>query len=300
MSQLYRGRFAPSPTGPLHIGSLIAAVASYLEAKTQGGDWYVRIEDLDTPRTVAGAANAILNSLERFGFEWDSEIIYQSQRTDIYEDALAKLKSKNLIYPCSCSRKEIADSAMQGIDGIIYPGTCRNQPAKAKPNLAWRVKTSSQSIAFDDAIQGRVKQNMARDIGDFVLKRADGLFAYQLAVVVDDAEQQISHIVRGADLLDSTPRQILLQQLLGLPTPQYMHVPVASNKAGEKLSKQTLAKPIDVQHANLELWQALHFLGQNPPETLKRDNLAHIWQWAKAYWNVQAIPKSRSIPISLV
>jgi glutamyl-Q tRNA(Asp) synthetase len=300
MSQLYRGRFAPSPTGPLHIGSLIAAVASYLAARTQGGDWYVRIEDLDTPRTVAGASDAILNSLERFGFEWDGEIIYQSQRTDMYEKALAVLKNKGLIYPCSCSRKEIADSAIQGIDGVIYPGTCRNQPAKAKPNLAWRVKTTSQSITFLDAIQGRVEHNMARDIGDFVLKRADGLFAYQLAVVVDDAEQQISHIVRGADLLDSAPRQILLQQLLGFPTPQYMHVPVASNQAGEKLSKQTLAKPIDVQHANLELWQALHFLGQNPPETLKRDNLANIWQWAKAHWNVQAVPKSRSIPISLV
>lgn len=300
MSQLYRGRFAPSPTGSLHIGSLIAAVASYLEARTHGGDWYVRIEDLDTPRTVAGASDVILSSLEHFGFEWDGEIIYQSQRTDMYEKALAALKNNDLIYPCSCSRKEIADSAIQGIDGVIYPGTCRNQPAKDRPNLAWRVKTSSQSIAFDDAIQGRVEQNMARDIGDFVLKRADGLFAYQLAVVVDDAEQRISHIVRGADLLDSTPRQILLQQLLGFPTPQYMHIPVASNQAGEKLSKQTLAKPIDVQHANLDLWQALYFLGQNPPETIKRDSLANIWQWARVHWNVQAIPKSRSIPISLV
>lgn len=294
---MYRGRFAPSPTGPLHFGSLIAAVASYLDAKANRGHWLLRIEDLDTPRTLAGASDAILHSIERLGFEWDEDVLYQSHRSDLYETYLDTLKSRNLIYPCSCSRKEIADSAIQGIDGVIYPGTCRNGLVNDRPTKAWRVKTYPQTIAFDDTLQGHVEQDMARDIGDFVLKRADGLFAYQLAVVVDDAEQGITHVVRGADLLDSTPRQIYLQQLLALTTPQYLHVPVAINAAGEKLSKQTLAQAIDPNHASTELWKALQFLGQNPPTDLKGSPLVDVWSWAKSHWQISAIPDNRSIAV---
>lgn len=292
---MYRGRFAPSPTGPLHFGSLIAAVASYLDAKAHDGRWLLRIEDLDTPRTVPGACDAILNSLEDFGFEWDEDIVYQSHRSELYETYLNTLKSGNLVYPCGCSRKEIADSAIQGIDGMIYPGTCRNGPAREKPAKAWRVKTFAETITFEDIVQGRIAHNMAADIGDFVLKRADGLFAYQLAVVVDDAEQGITHVVRGADLLDSTPRQIYLQQLLDLPTPQYLHVPVVTNAAGEKLSKQTMAEAIDPQHANTQLWNALDFLGQNPPKDLLGNSLGDLWSWAKSHWRTDTIPRKRFI-----
>ena len=296
---MYRGRFAPSPTGPLHFGSLIAAVASYLDAKAHDGRWLLRIEDLDTPRTLAGASDAILNCLEAFGFEWDEAIVYQSQRTELYEKYLNTLKSGDLVYPCSCSRKEIADSAIQGIDGVIYPGTCRHGPAKEKQAKAWRVRTYPETIAFEDSVQGHIEQNMAQDIGDFVLKRADGLFAYQLAVIVDDAEQRITHVVRGADLLDSTPRQIYLQQLLELPTPQYLHVPVATNAAGEKLSKQTLAKAIDPYQASKQLWCTLDFLGQNPPKDLLSNSLGDLWSWAISHWQIAAIPHQRAITIAI-
>jgi len=296
---VYRGRFAPSPTGPLHFGSLIAAVASYLDAKAHDGRWLLRIEDLDTPRTLAGASDAILNSLEAFGFEWDEDVVYQSQRTELYEKYLDTLKSGDLVYPCSCSRKEIADSAIQGVDGVIYPGTCRHGPAKEKPAKAWRVRIYPETIAFEDSVQGHIEQNMAQDIGDFVLKRADGLFAYQLAVIVDDAEQRITHVVRGADLLDSTPRQIYLQQLLELPTPQYLHVPVATNAAGEKLSKQTLAEAIDPYHASTQLSSALDFLGQNPPKDLLSNSLGDLWSWAISHWQIAAIPHQRDITIAI-
>ncbi len=191
---MYRGRFAPSPTGPLHFGSLVAAVASYLEAKIHKGEWLVRMEDLDTPREMPGAAEAILKALAAFGFEWDGSVMYQSERFDAYAAALENLQKQALVYPCSCSRKEIADSAMHGIDGLVYPGTCRNGLALGKQARAWRMKVEDRPIAFDDAIQGANSHNLSRDIGDFVLKRADGIYAYQLAVVVDDAEQSITHV----------------------------------------------------------------------------------------------------------
>ncbi|MDP2246909.1 MAG: tRNA glutamyl-Q(34) synthetase GluQRS [Nitrosomonadales bacterium] len=295
---MYRGRFAPSPTGPLHFGSLIAAVASYLDAKSHHGAWLLRIEDLDTPRTVEGATDAILDSLEKFGFAWDGEILFQSRRSELYAKALTELNKIDLIYPCGCSRKEIADSATQGIDGVVYPGTCRHGLADNKTARSWRIKTTAQPILFKDEVQGTIEQNLAQDIGDFVLKRADGLFAYQLAVVVDDADQGITHIVRGADLLVSTPRQIHLQRLLNLPTPHYLHVPLATNVQGEKLSKQTLAQAIDVERPCIELWKALALLGQNPPQELQRERLSNLWQWATEHWNTALIPKRRSIPIS--
>lgn len=293
------GRFAPSPTGPLHFGSLLAALASYLEAKTQDGLWLVRMEDLDKPREVAGAANHILNTLEKFGLEWDGEVVYQSQRSELYQEALNQIKAKSLIYQCSCSRKEIADSynqkpAQHGIDGLIYPGTCRDKSSTFKP-YAERIKVKDQNISFNDAIQGKIDQNLANQIGDFVLKRADGLFAYQLAVVVDDYLQGVTHVVRGADLLDSTPRQIYLQQVLGYSTPKYAHIPVASNQAGEKLSKQTLATPIDANNAPNLLINALDFLGQTPPQDLSNYKAQEILAWAMQHWALDKIPKQRSI-----
>ena len=260
---MYTGRFAPSPTGPLHVGSLIAALASWLDARAAGGRWLVRIEDLDRPRCVAGAADDILRTLERLGLTWDGEVAYQSRRIALYEDALQKLPT----YGCSCTRREIADSSLGlAVDGApIYPGTCR--PGTAGARRALRVRTSPDEICFDDRVQGRRCQVLERDIGEFVLSRAEGMFAYQLAVVVDDFQQDVTHVVRGADLLDSTPRQIYLQRLLGAPTPSYLHVPVAVNAAGEKLSKQTGARAIEPTMDTLR--GALAFLGQENVSTLE-------------------------------
>ncbi len=291
------GRFAPSPTGPLHFGSLIAALASYCEAKTQGGKWLVRMEDLDKPREVAGAADHILKTLETFGFEWDGEVIYQSHRNHLYQEALNQLQAASLIYKCDCSRKEIADSAEHGIDGLIYPGICRHKEALRTPSAS-RVIVDAKPILFTDAIQGSIEQTLAQDVGDFVLKRADGLYAYQLAVVVDDFEQGVTHILRGADLLNSSPRQIYLQQLLRYPTPEYAHIPIANNANNEKLSKQTLAPAIDGSQASTLLKQALAFLGQDPPMDLVQCNPTEILQWAKQHWDIKKIPHQRSIVLS--
>ncbi|MBI4192292.1 MAG: tRNA glutamyl-Q(34) synthetase GluQRS [Betaproteobacteria bacterium] len=295
MNSSYRGRFAPSPTGPLHFGSLIAAVASYLEAKSRGGEWLVRIEDLDPPRVVAGAADDILRTLETCGMQWDGAIAYQSRRSDAYHAALHRLRALGKVYPCACSRREIADSAVSGIEGPVYPGTCRDGLASGKTARAWRIDTRGADIGFDDAIQGRVAQHLETDIGDFVLYRADHVFAYQLAVVVDDAEQGITDIVRGADLLDSTPRQIYLQQLLGFPTPRYVHVPVAVNAACEKLSKQTRAAAIDAQRPLPALLAVLHFLGQNPPHDPGTTNIAALWDWAIASWRIEHVLRCRAM-----
>lgn len=292
----YIGRFAPSPTGPLHFGSLVAALASYCEAKSQQGKWLVRIEDLDKPREVKGATDLILTTLEQFGFAWDGEIIFQSQRTKIYQTALEKLQQQNLVYPCTCSRKEIADSSQhQGIEGAIYPKTCLTHPLKKNTLPAFRIKTKNVEAVFVDQIQGEVRQNVARDIGDFVLQRADNLFAYQLAVVVDDAAQGITHVVRGADLLHSTHRQIYLQQLLSLNQPQYAHVPVACNAQGEKLSKQTMALPIDTKNVSTLLINALQFLGQSPPKYLAHALPKEILAWANSHWQPDKIPKTQAI-----
>ena len=295
---MYIGRFAPSPTGPLHFGSLVAAVASYCDARKNHGKWLLRMEDLDRPRTDRGAADTILQQLESFGFEWDGPVVYQSQRDSFYNEALETLNAKQLIYPCTCTRKEIADSSTNiGIEGVIYPGTCLQQPIKPDAPIAWRIKTDSIKISFKDAIQGEISQNLQFDIGDFILKRADGLFAYQLAVVVDDAAQGITNIVRGADLLDSTPRQIYLQKQLNYLQPQYAHIPVASNAAGEKLSKQTLAAPIDTFKTSIQLIQALHFLGHTPPASLVNEDQHIIWQWAFSNWQLSKIPQSKTLQL---
>jgi glutamyl-Q tRNA(Asp) synthetase len=294
----YRGRFAPSPTGPLHFGSLVAALGSYLAAKHHHGAWLVRMEDLDTPRCISGPANDILRTLEAYGLHWDETVMYQSQRAAAYEEALHTLQASGAVYPCCCTRKEIADSALHGIDGLVYPGTCRNGIAAGREGRASRVRTDlilsplslhSSQIEFDDALQGRITQNLESEIGDFVVKRADGLFAYQLAVVVDDAYQNITHIVRGADLLHSTPRQIYLQILLGLPAPSYMHLPVVVNAQGEKLSKQTLAQAISKDLAAATLFDALLFLCQQPPVELRLNKVEEILNWAVTHWQPNSL-----------
>lgn len=259
----YVGRFAPSPTGPLHFGSLVAALASYLEARSAKGRWQLRLDDLDRPRTQPRAADEILHALERLGFEWDGPLLVQSERSERYRSVLDELTRRGLAYPCSCSRKELEDSAL-AIDGArIYPGTCRQGLAPGKAARALRLRTHGAPIGFADAVQGWVEQRVEKEAGDFVLLRADGIIAYQLAVVVDDMDQGVTDVVRGADLLDSTARQIHLQRLLGARTPRYAHVPVALNAAGEKLSKQSGARPLDLSDPKAEVARARRFLGQD-------------------------------------
>lgn len=286
----YRGRFAPSPTGPLHFGSMVAAVGSFLQAKSRGGEWLVRMEDLDPPREVPGAADEILRTLEAFGLHWDGAVMYQSRRRAAYETALEKLMAHAALYPCACSRREIADSSVSGVDGPVYPGTCRGGIALGRAPRAWRVTVDGRAVEFVDVLQGRWYRNLATDFGDFIVQRADGFFAYQLAVVVDDAAQGITEVVRGADLIESTPRQIHLQDLLGLPTPDYVHLPVALNARGEKLSKQTLAMPVDATRPQQLLLRVLQFLGQEPPAESAEASLDDFWRWAVVNWRVERIP----------
>jgi len=308
-SSNYRGRFAPSPTGPLHFGSLAAAVGSYLDARHHNGTWLVRMEDLDTPRCVAGAADDILRTLEAFGLHWDGEIIYQSRRSAAYGEALHELQAAGAAYPCGCTRREIADSALHGIDGPVYPDTCRNGVPAGREGRAWRVRTDlfpsplggegageRGRIEFDDVLQGHIAQHLETEIGDFVVKRADGLFAYQLAVVVDDAFQRITHIVRGADLLHSTPRQIYLQRLLRFTTPAYMHLPIAVNAQGEKLSKQTLAPAVATDDAVAMLIAVLEFLRQQPPVELRQGRVEEVLEWAIANWQPERLKGCWQLP----
>ena len=292
----YRGRFAPSPTGPLHFGSLVAAVGSWADARAHRGDWLVRMEDLDPPRESPGAADEILRVLAALGLEWDEPVSYQSARVQAYGAALASLHRRGAVFACACTRKEIADSVIGGPDGsLVYPGTCRDGLPPGRAARATRVRVASVTMEFEDAVQGQVRQDLARDVGDFVLVRTDGLFAYQLAVVVDDAAQGITDVVRGADLLDSTPRQIFLQQLLDLPTPRYLHLPVATDAHGEKLSKQTLAEPVDPSRGAEALLSALRFLGQAPPAALSGTSPRDVLGWAAAHWDRGRIPRQRAV-----
>lgn len=268
-----------------------------MDARSQQGVWLVRMEDVDLTRNVPGAADNILSTLDAFGFEWSGSVLWQSTRTEAYAEALMRLQVSEMAYACRCSRKEIADAAvLPAIDGgVVYPGTCRQGMAAGRAECAWRLRVTDEESVFEDRLQGLVGQNLAHDVGDFVLRRADGLFAYQLAVTVDDEFQGISEIVRGADLLASTPRQIWLQRCLGFSTPRYAHLPVASNAAGEKLSKQTLAPALDARHACELLVNALHFLGQPIPLALCRARVVDVWIWADENWSFSAIPKQRSI-----
>jgi glutamyl-Q tRNA(Asp) synthetase len=347
----YRGRFAPSPTGPLHFGSLVAAVGSYLDAKYHHGTWLVRMEDLDSPRCILGAAEDILRTLAAFGLQSDEPVLYQSQRTATYEEALRQLQTSGVVYPCCCTRKEIADSALHGIEGLVYPGTCRDGVPEGREGKSWRVRTNNHyrhsraggnpaiqnafylnppdshlrgitsdlparglsqmassstndetqsitgEIKFDDVLQGHVTQNIEKEIGDFVVKRVNGLFSYQLAVVVDDAFQGITHVVRGADLLASTARQIHLQHMLGLPTPVYMHLPVAVNESGEKLSKQTLAAPVNISRAAATLISVINFLQLQPPAELAECDVRTVLDWAIRNWDASKLLGVKTNPL---
>ncbi|MCP5142396.1 MAG: tRNA glutamyl-Q(34) synthetase GluQRS [Gammaproteobacteria bacterium] len=291
----YVGRFAPSPTGPLHFGSLIAAVGSCLRARSVGGRWLVRMEDIDPPREQPGAADAILATLIRYGFEWDGEVMYQSARGDAYDAALAGLRERGLLFPCTCTRRDIADA------GGVYPGTCRDGlPAghDADRTPAFRVRSDGPVVRFRDLIQGDIEEHVETAVGDFVLRRADGLYAYQLAVVVDDAEQGVTEVVRGSDLLDSTARQIHLQRLLGVPTPAYLHLPIAVDANGDKLSKQTFAPALPDHDPVFWLVWVLAFLGQKPPDGLSGASLPEFWDWAIANWRVELVPRKRAIPMA--
>lgn len=288
----YVGRFAPSPTGPLHFGSLVAAIGSFLDARAAGGRWLLRIEDVDAPRCSLQAEEDIISTLERFGLDRDGLIVCQRDRLEHYRLALERLRETGAVFGCACTRREIADSALARDGSRIYPGTCRNGRPTGRSARAWRVRAAG-SVGFIDRIQGVQQEQLEREVGDFVLLRADGLFAYQLAVVVDDAIDGITHVVRGADLLDSTARQIHLQRLLAYPTPEYAHLPVAVNRAGEKLSKQTLAPAVGGDAVERTWLAALAFLGQNPPDGLGEACLAEIRAWAVANWSPEKVPAQR-------
>ena len=279
------GRFAPSPSGDLHFGSLVSAVGSYLEARTAGGKWLVRIEDIDPPREVSGSATRIINDLQQLGLMSDGPVLYQSSRLDAYQKALNQLLDKGLAYPCACSRKDLPESG-------IYPGTCRNGVTGGKIARSVRFRVEKETCNFTDHLQGRMTDSPANISGDFIIQRADGLFAYQLAVVVDDQFQGITQVVRGADLLDSTSRQIFLQQALGFTSPDYMHLPVALSVDGRKLGKRLQTDPVKHQDPSFAVGQALLFLGQKPPSNL---SLEALWSWALEHWNKDLIPRSKAI-----
>jgi glutamyl-Q tRNA(Asp) synthetase len=292
----YCGRFAPSPTGPLHFGSLVAAMASWCDARAHDGTWKVRIEDVDAPRSRSEAADAIISALERYGFEWDGAIVRQSQRTALYASALETLRERGLVYACACTRKELENAPLGTSGERIYPGTCRHGIARdARPSAcAWRMRVADEPVGFVDRLHGLQRQNLNLDSGDFVIRRSDGLFAYQLAVVVDDADQGVTHVVRGADLLASTPRQIWLQRQLRLPTPSYLHHAVAIDVHGAKLSKQTGAAALSDKPLGA-LMQAWLFLGQRAASSTPA-SVAEFWHWAHRTWDATRLPPVAASP----
>jgi glutamyl-Q tRNA(Asp) synthetase len=289
----YVGRFAPSPTGPLHFGSLLAAVASYLQARINRGKWLLRVEDIDPPREQPGADQRIIAALEAYGFEWDGPVTYQSQFVDRHEELVQRLLDDGHAYPCSCSRRDLA-AARRGPLGAIYPGICRD--GNSGTEVAIRVRTDDEPIRFIDALQGEQTERLESESGDFVIKRRDGLIAYQLAVVADDHDQGITQVVRGIDLLGSTARHIHLQRLLGFTTPDYLHIPVAENRDGQKLSKLTGATEIDRKEVRPVLVLALDALGQGPANELAASSLATIWEWALENWQPDVMANQKSIP----
>jgi glutamyl-Q tRNA(Asp) synthetase len=291
----YVGRFAPSPTGPLHFGSLLAACASYLQARQAGGQWLLRIEDIDQPREQPGAARLIIDTLAAFGFEWDGPVHYQSARLTRHRELIDRLQRNGYAYQCSCSRSDLA-RARRGPLGAIYPGTCRN--GSKGHRVAIRVLTDRQPITFQDGLQGQQSQCLELETGDFVIRRRDGLIAYHLAVVADDHDQGVTEVVRGIDLMDSTPRQILLQRRLGFATPRYLHIPVIVDQEGQKLSKQTGAPALRCSRCGLTLVAALKALGQSPPDDLPEANLADIWAWGLRHWNVSPLAGKTSIAVN--
>ena len=284
----YTGRFAPTPSGHLHFGSLVAALASYLDARSVGGRWLLRMEDLDPPREMPGAQAAILDALERYGFEWDGELVRQSDRHDAYAHVLDRLFSLGLAYACTCSRKQL-----EGYNGI-YPGFCRNAGHSIE-NAAIRLRVPELQYAFKDRVQGEFRQHLGREVGDFVIRRRDGLYAYQLAVVLDDAWQGVTDIVRGADLLDSTPRQLYMQELLGLSQPRYLHVPLIVQPDGHKLGKSYRSPPLTADQATPLLLRALRTLGQKTDAGLEHASPREILNWGIQHWNADLIPRTLTL-----
>ncbi|MBV7568990.1 tRNA glutamyl-Q(34) synthetase GluQRS [Pseudomonas sp. PDM27] len=288
-SSTYIGRFAPTPSGHLHFGSLVAALASYLDARSVGGRWLMRMEDLDPPREEPGAQAAILKALESYGFEWDGDLVRQSERHDAYAEVLNRLFNHGLAYACTCSRKQL-----EPYHGI-YPGLCRNAGHGAD-DAAIRLRVPELEYHFLDRVQGEYRQHLGREVGDFVIRRRDGLYAYQLAVVLDDAWQGITDIVRGADLLDSTPRQLYLQELLGLPQPRYLHIPLITQPDGHKLGKSYRSPPLTEDQATPLLLRALRALGQNPGTELIYATPREVLNWGIAHWDALLIPRTLSLP----
>lgn len=290
----YRGRFAPSPSGPLHFGSLLAATASYLEARKMAGHWWLRIEDIDPPREVEGASEHIIKTLRQFAFEWD-ELSYQSQRIEIYQQYINKLLDSKQAYYCACSRQDITlYKQKEGITSDIYPGICRNG-LNGKQARSIRLIVDDVNISINDAIQGQQTVSMSKKIGDFIVKRADGLYSYQLAVAIDDSLQEMTQVIRGYDLHLSSYNQRYLCQQLNIPSPAYAHFPIAVDGKGDKLSKRTAAKDIALEEPQKVLFQALHFLGQEPPTSLQSVSLKQLWQWAFEHWKLEKVPSCQSI-----
>lgn len=292
----YVGRFAPSPTGPLHFGSLMAASASYLQAKSQNGHWLVRMEDIDPPREPPGADTLILRALEAYGFAWDGRVLYQSTQDQWHRELIDRLVAEGAAYPCGCSRNDLARAA-RGPLGLIYPGTCRRGCTASR--TAIRVRTTDEPLGYDDLLQGSQSQRLESESGDFVIRRRDGLIAYQLAVAADDSAQGITQVMRGIDLMDSTPRQIHLQRLLGFATPQYAHVPVAVDARGRKLSKSTGARAVPIGEPRPVLVRALQALGQPVPAGLAEASLDAIWAWARQRWDPGVLIARRQVPCPL-
>jgi glutamyl-Q tRNA(Asp) synthetase len=280
----YVGRFAPSPTGDLHLGSLYTAAASFLDARANGGRWLVRVEDLDGPRVVPGSADGILRTLNRFGFEWDGDVVHQSDRGGRYAAALDDLRARGLTFQCSCSRLQLAEDER-------YPGHCRNGPLKRGTPCATRVRVDEATVQFTDRIQGTFRQDVAAAVGDMLVRRRDQLFAYVLAVVVDDAAQRVTRVVRGADLLDNTPRQIHLQRLLGLPAPDYAHVPLLMEPDGKKLAKSSRSVHLDPGTPLPLLIKVFDLLNLSPPPELNLATIPEAWIWATAKWNIDRVPR---------
>lgn len=288
------GRFAPTPSGPLHFGSLVTALASYCQAKSQQGHWLIRIEDVDTPRVVDGSLGQILNDLETFGFEWDGEIIFQSDGFDRYEEILQQLLTGGQAYACECSRRILRQAkAKAGSLGLIYPGTCRSKQL-GQINHSIRINTEHAGIsAYRDLLYGQVEFNISAKIGDFVIRRADNIYAYHLAVVLDDEIQGINQVVRGADLLEATCLHLYLQQLLGYRAPEYLHIPLVRNKKGDKLSKQTGATALDTSQAADLLVRALRILGQPVVQGLDQGTASEVVAHAVKSWDYKRIPLPR-------
>lgn len=289
MPSPYIGRFAPTPSGYLHFGSLLAAVASYLDARHHQGQWLIRVEDLDTPRNVPGATDHILHTLEAYGLHWDGEVVRQSDRLALYQQVIDDWLVTGQAYHCDCSRQTILTH------GGVYPGTCRERGLPAAADHAVRLRVSDQSIVFQDRLQGEFRQQPATTSGDFIIRRRDGIIAYQLAVVIDDIAQQVTDVVRGADLLDSTPRQLWLYQLLQQPAPRYLHVPLVMRHDGEKLSKRLGSTPLEPRQATATLYRALNVLAQDPPSQLSTASISEQLDWAVAHWQPDRLPAKRQI-----